>query len=148
MIGGGRREQDIRKELSGSTLSLPVLEIQILSPTKPMCFDTSANWCFFSSNSNSIATKFQISLWNLRINTNLFPINSFILFHNLSSQHKRFGRWSIGEQNEKTDGTPIARARTNLSYWKPAVEPAHTQSSIEMKHKKQAQSQGRENTKQ
>ena len=100
MIGVGRREQDIRKELSGSTLSLPVLEIQILSPTKPMCFDTSANWCFFSSNSNSIATKFQISLWNLRINTNLFPIDSFILFYNLLSQHKSFGRWTIGEQKD------------------------------------------------
>ena len=51
-------------------------------------------------NSNFIAIKFQNSLWNPRINTNLSPINSFILFYNLLSQHKRFGRWSIGEQND------------------------------------------------
>ena len=74
------------------------------------------NFNFLSSlireNSNFIATSFQISLWNPRINTHLFSINSFILCHNLLSQHKSFGRWTIGEQKDKTDGTPIARTRT------------------------------------
>ena len=51
-------------------------------------------------NSNFIATSFQISLWNPRINTHLFSINSFILYHNLLSQHKSFGRWTIGEQKD------------------------------------------------
>ena len=51
-------------------------------------------------NNNFIARAFQILLWKLRKNLHLFPINSFILFHNLWSQHKSFGRWSIGEQKD------------------------------------------------
>ena len=81
-------------------------------------------------NSNFIATSFQISLWNLRINTHLFPINSFILFHNLLSQHKSFGRWTIGEQKDETDGTPIARTRTiprtESPQWNPQTHNSNT----------------------
>ena len=70
-------------------------------------------------NSNFIAIKFQISLWNPRINTNLSPINSFILFYNLLSQHKRFGRWSIGEQNEHPSPGPVQNSRTESPQWNP-----------------------------
>ena len=70
-------------------------------------------------NSNFIATSFQISLWNPRINTHLFSINSFILYHNLLSQHKSFGRWTIGEQTTLRSYYLTTLQLNNLTTYQP-----------------------------